>query len=79
MLPVRCLDRRYQGHEALWQIALKLFAMLKSAMENNCTRNLTGGHRNFCWTDDVWYRRCAKPCWGWEHLRDDRRNTCQAN
>ena len=60
----------------LWQTTRKLFSTLKSATENSCARNhLTAGHRNFCWMDDVCYGRCAKPCWAYEHLRDDDRNT----
>ena len=55
----------------LWQTTLKLFSTLKSATEKNFTRTLTGGHRNFCWTDGVWYGKCAKPCWACEHLRID--------
>ena len=58
-----------------WRTTHKIFSTLKSTTENNCTRNhLTGGHRNLCWTDDVWYSRCTKPCWACEHLRDDGRN-----
>ena len=48
----------------LWQITRKLLSPGKSATVNKCTRNLTGEYRNCCWTDDVWYGRCAKAMLG---------------
>ena len=75
MLLANCLDRRDEGLEAFVADYTSSFSQRgRPRRRTKCTRNLTAGHRNFCWKDDVWYGRCTKPCWGCEHLRDDVRN-----
>ena len=64
MLLARCLDRRDQGHEAFVEDYTQAF--LNAEVRDGVQLNAQPPEelvRNFCWTDDVWFGKCATLCW----------------